>query len=164
MLFLCIRCSILAFPLHDSFAPGNYFDERRLNPNRSRAMAALRAQYHLDRPLARTVCVLMTLFFTAIWDFRLRTIPRLADSFRRCAQHSCSAPLRPLDRLGIALPLEFGAPSDWALTGPPCLSWQRSAPVIPDLALALGLLVPHGEDGWFPTGSITSLNAFGSPH
>src|SRR5713226_8880773 len=49
--FLLIGVSILAF-LFSAMAPGNYFDEMRLNPQIAPEMvAALRAQYQLDRPL-----------------------------------------------------------------------------------------------------------------
>src|SRR6478609_5180555 len=50
--FLLIGVSILTF-LFSTLAPGNYFDEMRLNPQISpKTVAALRAQYQLDRPLA----------------------------------------------------------------------------------------------------------------
>src|SRR5258708_7393662 len=49
--FLLIGVSILTF-LFSALAPGNYFDEMRLNPQISpETVAALRAQYQLDRPL-----------------------------------------------------------------------------------------------------------------
>src|SRR6266404_3730332 len=48
---LLVGVSILAF-LFATLAPGNYFDEMRLNPQiSSETVAALRAQYQLDRPL-----------------------------------------------------------------------------------------------------------------
>ena len=51
-LFLLAGVSILAF-LFTTLAPGNYFDEMRLNPQISpETLAALRAQYQLDKPLA----------------------------------------------------------------------------------------------------------------
>src|SRR5258708_20864858 len=49
--FLLIGVSILTF-LFSTLAPGNYFDEMRLNPQISpETVTALRAQYQLDRPL-----------------------------------------------------------------------------------------------------------------
>src|SRR5258708_19579027 len=49
--FLLVGVSLLTF-LFSALAPGNYFDEMRLNPQISReTVAALRAQYQLDRPL-----------------------------------------------------------------------------------------------------------------
>src|SRR3989454_6861429 len=49
--FLLIGVSILTF-LFSALAPGNYFDEMRLNPQIApETVAALRAQYQLDRPL-----------------------------------------------------------------------------------------------------------------
>ena len=50
-LFLLIGVSILVF-LFASLAPGNYFDEMRLNPQISpETVAALRSQYQIDKPL-----------------------------------------------------------------------------------------------------------------
>src|SRR6266404_7868605 len=44
--------SVLAF-LFTSLAPGNYFDEMRLNPQiSSETLAALKAHYDIDKPLA----------------------------------------------------------------------------------------------------------------
>src|ERR1700693_5861338 len=51
-LFLLAGVSILAF-LFTGLAPGNYFDDMRLNPQIApETVAALRAQYQLDRPLS----------------------------------------------------------------------------------------------------------------
>src|SRR5258708_11746296 len=50
-MFLLVGVSILAF-LFTTLAPGNYFDEMRLNPQIApETVAALRAQYGVDRPL-----------------------------------------------------------------------------------------------------------------
>src|SRR2546426_9622513 len=49
--FLLIGVSVLTF-LFTALAPGNYFDEMRLNPQIApETVTALRAQYELDRPL-----------------------------------------------------------------------------------------------------------------
>src|SRR5215467_8438892 len=49
--FLLIGVSALAF-LFTILAPGNYFDEMRLNPQIApQTIAALRSQYEIDRPL-----------------------------------------------------------------------------------------------------------------
>src|SRR5260370_10187570 len=49
--FLLFGVSILTF-LFSTLAPGNYFDEMRLNPQIApETVASLRAQYQLDRPL-----------------------------------------------------------------------------------------------------------------
>jgi peptide/nickel transport system permease protein len=49
--FLLVGVSFLTF-LFSSLAPGNYFDDMRLNPQISaETLSALRAQYHLDQPL-----------------------------------------------------------------------------------------------------------------
>ena len=50
-LLLVIGVSMLTF-LFTTLAPGNYFDEMRLNPQIApETVAALRAQYQIDRPL-----------------------------------------------------------------------------------------------------------------
>src|SRR6202007_571516 len=50
--FLLVGVSFLTF-VFSSLAPGNYFDEMRLNPQISpQTLTALRAQYQLDQPLA----------------------------------------------------------------------------------------------------------------
>src|ERR1700739_1636248 len=50
-LLLVFGVSLLAF-LFTSLAPGNYFDEMRMNPQISReALISLRAQYDLDKPV-----------------------------------------------------------------------------------------------------------------
>jgi len=49
--FLLVGVSILAF-LFTALAPGNYFDEMRLNPQIAPAtVVAMRAQYGFDKPL-----------------------------------------------------------------------------------------------------------------
>src|SRR5260370_2605750 len=50
--FLLFGVSVLAF-VFSALAPGNYFDEMRLNPQISAdRVSALRAEYQVDRPLA----------------------------------------------------------------------------------------------------------------
>src|ERR1700758_2641086 len=49
---LLIGVSFLAF-FFSTLAPGNYFDEMRLNPQISaERLSALRAEYQVDRPMA----------------------------------------------------------------------------------------------------------------
>src|SRR5258708_20769149 len=49
---LLAGASVLAF-MFTSLAPGNYFDEMRLNPQiSSETLAALKAHYDFDKPLA----------------------------------------------------------------------------------------------------------------
>jgi peptide/nickel transport system permease protein len=48
--FLLVGVSVLAF-FFSTLAPGNYFDEMRLNPQISaERLSALRAQYEVDQP------------------------------------------------------------------------------------------------------------------
>src|ERR1700722_17188381 len=50
-IFLLLGVSVLSFAF-TAFAPGNYFDEMRLNPQISPdTVAALRAHYGVDRPI-----------------------------------------------------------------------------------------------------------------
>ncbi|OLC31413.1 MAG: hypothetical protein AUH28_14210 [Acidobacteria bacterium 13_1_40CM_56_16] len=132
--FLLIGVSILTF-LFSALAPGNYFDEMRLNPQISpETVAALRAQYQLDRPLpvryvrwrARNTLLLTVIATLIAWALALP--------------------------LGIWSATTLGRLPDRALSGV-----TAALLVIPDLVLALGLLIIAVRTGWFPTGGMVSV-------
>src|SRR6202045_407684 len=157
--FLLLGVSVLAF-LFSTLAPGNYFDEMRLNPQISlERLSALRAEYQVDRPMAMRY---------AHWAGALAH-GDLGFSF---AYNTPVAPLlwtRARNTLlltgtatvlvwMLALPLgvwsaeRLGRPADVAL------SWATTVLlIIPDLALALGLLVLAVRSGWLPTGGMVSV-------
>jgi peptide/nickel transport system permease protein len=157
--FLLFGVSVLAF-VFSALAPGNYFDEMRLNPQISAdRVSALRAEYQVDRPLAARY---------AYWARGLLH-GNLGFSF---AYNSAVAPLlwaRARNTLlltgtatilawMLALPLgvwsaeRLGRPADTAL------SWATAALlIVPDLAVALGLLVLAVRSGWLPSGGMVSV-------
>jgi len=160
-IFLLIGVSILSFAF-TALAPGNYFDEMRLNPQISPdTVAALRAHYGVDRPMI--VRYARWLGSVAHGD--------LGFSF---AYNSPAAPLlwaRAWNTLVltitatifswlIALPLGIWSAEkkarapDIAIT-----SATGFLLAIPDLLLALGLLILAVRTGWFPTGGMVSVGS-----
>jgi peptide/nickel transport system permease protein len=158
--FLLLGVSFLTF-LFSSLAPGNYFDEMRLNPQISpHTLSSLRAEYQLDQPLpVRYVR----------WA---RSIARgeLGYSF---AYNSPVAPLlwvRARNTLFLALvatliswvlALPLGIWSAETLGHLPDRALSLATAILlatPDLVLALGLLVLAARSGLFPTGGLVSVN------
>jgi peptide/nickel transport system permease protein len=160
-IFLLLGVSVLSF-VFASLAPGNYFDEMRLNPQISpETVTALRAHYGVDRPI--TVRYGKWLGSVAHGD--------LGFSF---AYNSPAAPLlwaRAWNTLLltitatilswlIALPLGIwsaerkGRAPDIAIT-----SMTGFFLAVPDLLLALGLLILAVRTGWFPTGGMVSVGS-----
>ena len=158
--FLMFGASILTF-LFASLAPGDYFDEMRLNPKiPPETILALRARYQLDRPLPERY---------------LRWIDSvihgdLGYSF------SYNSPVRPLLWVrarntffltlvatlltwGLALPIGVRSAEYLGRFPDSLISWTMAALlVIPELALALGLLLFAARSGWFPTGEMVSVD------
>ncbi len=158
--FLLIGVSVLSF-LFLQLTPGSFLDEMRLNPQISpETVAALRLQYGLDRPLPVRY---------ARW---VRSVLRgeLGFSF------AYNSPAAPLLRVRARNTLVLTAVST-------LLAWLIAIPVgvwsaarrgraadqltsagtaallaVPDLVLALGLLLLAVRTGWFPTGGMVSLN------
>ncbi len=160
-IFLLLGVSVLSFAF-TALAPGNYFDEMRLNPQISPdTVAVLRAHYGVDRPI---------IIRYAHW---LASVAHgdLGFSF---AYNSPAAPLlwaRAWNTLLltvtatilswlIALPLGIWSAEkkarapDIAIT-----SATGFLLAIPDLLLALGLLVFAVRTGWFPTGGMVSVGS-----
>jgi len=158
-LFLLFGVSVLSF-LFVALAPGSFLDEMRLSPQISpETVAALRAQYGLDRPLP----VRYTRWVRSVLQ------GELGFSF---AYNTPAAPL-----------LRVRARNTLVLTGSATLlAWATAIPIgvwaaarkgrvvdqlttasatallaVPDLLLALGLLLLAVRTGWFPTGGMVSL-------
>jgi peptide/nickel transport system permease protein len=158
--FLLIGVSILTF-LFSTLAPGNYFDEMRLNPQISpETVAALRAQYQLDRPLpvryGRWVNSLMHGEMGFSFAYNSPVAPLLWVRARNTLLLTMTATLIAWI---LALPLgiwgatTLGRLPDRALSGVTAVLL-----VIPDLVLALGLLILAVRTGWFPTGGMVSVS------
>lgn len=157
--FLLVGVSILAF-VFTVLAPGNYFDEMRLNPQIApETINALRLQYELDRPLPVRYAHWLSSVLRGDMGFSFAynspAAPLLLVRARNTLLLTVTAMLLAW---GIALPLgiwsaehQGGVPDRVVSTGTAALM------VIPDLALALGLLVIAVKSGWFPTGGMVSL-------
>jgi peptide/nickel transport system permease protein len=157
--FLLFGVSVLAFAF-SALAPGNYFDEMRLNPQISAdRVTALRAEYQVDQPIAVRYIHWVRALFRGDLGF----------SF---AYNTPAAPLlwararNTLLLTGIAtilvwmLALALGVWSAERIGRPPdvALSWATATLlIVPDLVLALGLLVLAVRSGWLPTGGMVSV-------
>jgi peptide/nickel transport system permease protein len=158
--FLLIGVSILAF-LFATLAPGNYFDEMRLNPQIApETVAALRAQYQLDRPLpVRYLSWLNSTIHGEMgfsFAYNSAVAPLLVARARNTLLLTIIATLLAW---GIALPLGVWSAERLGRLPDRLISWGTAMfLVIPDLALALGLLVLAVRTGWFPTGGMASID------
>lgn len=158
--FLLAGVSILAFGF-TVLAPGNYFDEMRLNPQIApETIAALRARYEIDRPLpiryARWVISVLRGDMGFSFAYNSPVAPLLLVRARNTLLLTITATLLAW---GIALPL--GVWSAERLGGLPdrLLSLATAGLlVLPDLALALGLLIVAVKSGWFPVGGMVSVD------
>lgn len=159
-LLLLFSVSILTF-LFSALTPGNYFDELRLNPQISQeTVAALRAQYQLDRPLpVRYVHWLDSVAHGKLgFSFAYNTPvgPLLWARARNTLLLTITAML--LAWL-LALPLGIWSAARYGRAPDRVISWATATLlVVPDLVLALGLLILAVRTGWFPTGGLVSIN------
>jgi peptide/nickel transport system permease protein len=157
---LIFGVSILAF-LFTTLAPGNYFDEIRLNPQIApETVAALRAQYQIDRPLplryASWVNSLIHGEMGFSFAYNSPVAPLLLVRARNTLLLTITATVLAW---GIALPLGVWSAERLGQLSDRMITWGTAALlVIPDLALALGLLVLAVRTGWFPTGGMASVD------
>jgi peptide/nickel transport system permease protein len=158
-LFVLFGVSVLSFLLVE-LAPGDFFGAMRLDPRISEAtLRALRARHGLDRPLPERY---------ARWAASLAR-GELGYSF------AYGSPVAPLlwPRVRNTLLLTGTATAlAWALAIPIWVWWaaargafaRRGLAVLmavllalPDILLALALLLLAVRTGWFPTGGMTSV-------
>lgn len=158
-LFLLVGVSVLSFAFSE-LAPGDYFEEMRLNPQiSSDAVAGLRSRYGMDRPLP------------VRYYFWVRSVAsgQFGYSF---AYNTPVGPLlwvRARNTLiltgttlllawTIAVPLGVWSASRKGGLADRTISGSTSVLVaIPDLALALGLLLLAVRTTYLPTGGMVSL-------
>ena len=156
--FLLIGVSILTF-LFSTLAPGNYYDEMRLNPQISPGtVAALRAQYQLDRPLpvryGRWLLSLLHGEMGFSFAYNSPVAPLLWVRARNTLLLTVTA---TLIAWALAIPLGIWSATTFGRLPDRVLSWATAGLlVIPDLVLALGLLILAVRSGWFPTGGMVS--------
>lgn len=159
--FLLLGVSLLTF-LFTALAPGNYFDEMKLNPQIApETVAALRAQYGVDRPLplryARWLAALVRGDLGFSFAYNAPAGPLLRQ---RAANTLLLTTVAMALAWGFAVPLgiwsaerEGGWP-DHLLTGA-----AAALLIVPDLVLALGLLLMAVRTGWFPAGGMAAVGA-----
>ena len=157
---LMFGVSILTY-LFASLAPGDYFDEMRLNPQIApETVLALRAQYQLDRPLPlRYVRWLDSVVHGDLgysFSYNSPVGPLLWVRARNTLFLTLTATLLAW---GLALPLGVRSAEYLGRLPDSLVSWMMAALlVVPDLALALGLLLFAARSGWFPTGGMVSVD------
>jgi peptide/nickel transport system permease protein len=159
-LFLLFGVSVLTF-LFSALTPGNFFDEMRLNPQISpETVAALRAQSQLDRPLPLRYLHWLSglahgnLGFSFAYNSPVAPLLwiRARNTLLLAATATLLAWLVGLP-LGIWSAAKFGRTPDRLIS-----AGTATLLVVPDLVLALGLLILAVRTGWFPTGGLTSTN------
>lgn len=158
--FLLIGVSLLAFAF-TVLAPGNYFDDMRLNPQIApETIAALRAQYGLNRPLPIRYAHWVSSIFRGNLGFSFAYNSPVAPLLLVRARNTLALTVTAmLLAWGIALPLGIWSAEHLGRLPDRVVSWGTAALlVIPDLALALGLLVIAVKSGRLPSGGMVSLN------
>jgi len=158
-LLLLAGVSVLTF-LFTALAPGTYFDEMRMNPQIApETIAALRAQYGLDKPLPlRYVSWLSSLVHGEMGFSFAYNSPVAPLLLVRAGNTLLLTITSTLLAWAIALPLGTWSAERMGRLPDRLLSWGTAMLlVIPDVALALGLLVLAVRSGWFPTGGMASV-------
>lgn len=158
--FLLAGVSVLAF-LFTTLAPGNYFDEMRLNPQITpETVAALRAQYKLDRPLFVRYASWLDSTIHGDMGFSFAYDRPVAPMLLVRARNTLLLTLTAtVLAWGIALPLGIWSAERRGKLPDKLLSSAIAALlVIPELGLVLGLLVIAVKTGWFPAGGMESIN------
>lgn len=159
-LFLLFGVSVLSF-LFVSLAPGSFLDEMRLSPQISlETVAALRAQYGLDRPLpvryARWVRSVLRGDMGFSFAYNSPAAPLLRVRARNTLVLTGSATLLAW---AIAIPVGMWAAARKGRGFDQLTTTSTAALLaVPDLLLALSLLLLAVRTGWFPTGGMVSLN------
>jgi peptide/nickel transport system permease protein len=162
-IFLLLGVSVLAF-LFTTMAPGNYFDEMRLNPQIApETLHALREQYGLDRPLGprylhwANAVLHGDLGFSFAYNSAVAPLlwPRARNTLVLTASATFFSWL-------IALPLGVWSAERRGRLPDRALSWTAAGLlVVPELALTLGLLALVARSGWLPTGGMNSTSLEG---
>jgi peptide/nickel transport system permease protein len=158
-LLLLVGVSMLTFAFLQ-LAPGDFFAEMRLNPQMApETVEALRRQCGLDR----SVAIRYLLWINSVrkgelgfsFAYNSPVAPLLWTRARNTLILTLTATL--LSWL-IAVPVGVGCavrPRGW--TDRLCLAATSTLLAVPEILLALGLLVLAVRTGWFPTGGMVSL-------
>lgn len=158
--FLLLGVSVLTF-LFTTLAPGNYLDEMRLNPLIApQTVAALRAQYDLDRPIPLRYARWLTSVARGDMGFSFAYNTPVAPLLWIRARNTLLLTLTAtLLAWALALPLGIWSAERLGKLPDRALSWTAAALlVIPEITIALGFLLLAVRTGWFPSGGMVSVN------
>lgn len=159
-LILLFAVSLLTF-LFSALAPGHYLDEMRLNPQISaETLASLRAQYRLDQPVLLryahwiTALVRGDLGYSFAYNTPVGPLvwTRARNTLLLTGTATILVWLLALP-CGIYAAATYGRPADRLLT---CTTAVLL--VIPELTIALGLLVLAVRTGSLPVGGMVSVD------
>jgi len=150
--------SILTF-IFSELAPGNYFDEMRLDPRISaETVASLRGAYQLDRPLpVRYLHWLASVLHGEMGFSFAYDSPVGALLWARARNTLLLTATATALVWFIALPLGIWSTASRWRWPDRVVSWVTAGLlIVPELVLALGLLIFAVRSGWFPTGGLAS--------
>jgi len=167
-LFLLAGVSVLAFLLVQ-LAPGEFWDEMRLNPRISEStITALRSRYGLDQPVAVKYLRWMRSVVHGDWGYSFAyNCPAAPLLFVRARNTLLLTGTATLFAWLIAIPLGAWSVGRRSRFHGALLSFTTSSLLaIPDLVLALAVLLFAVRTGYFPTGGMVStgfseIGAFG---
>jgi peptide/nickel transport system permease protein len=159
-LFLLASVSVLSFALVD-LAPGDFFETLRLNPHISvSTIDALRSQHGLDRPLPIKYFHWLRSIVRGEWGFSLAYSSPAAPILRVRARNTLLLTgTATLFAWLIAIPFGIWSAARQGKAPDLLVRGAISALLaIPDLVLALLLLMWAVRGGHFPTGGMVSLD------
>jgi peptide/nickel transport system permease protein len=163
-MLILVFASLLAFTLA-SIAPGDYFDDMRVNSAISpQTLARLRSQYGLDRPFAERYLQWITSIPRGQWGFSFAyNSPAGPILLSRCRNTILLTGVATLFAWLTALvwggwaAMDEGGLMDFLLTAVNALLFA-----IPEVVLALALLVFAVRTGYFPLGGLGSNQTLSS--
>lgn len=164
-LLLFFGITVFTF-LFTSLAPGNYLDEMRLNPQISpETLQALRTHYDLDKPLpVRYFVWLKSLAHGEMGYSFAYNSPVSPLLLVRARNTLVLTIVSTLIAWCVALPLGvFTAARKDGLLDRTVTTATTVLLVIPDIALALGLLMLSVHTRWFPSGGMSSTGSDSLP-
>ncbi len=157
---LLFGASLLCFAF-SALAPGDYFDEMKLNPQISKAtVVALRSQYGLDKPLALRYTSWAKSVLRGDWGYSISYNTPVSRLLKERARNTFLLNFSALILAWmIAIPLGI-----WVALKP--ASWIDRTQMLgtslllalPELVLALGLLYLAMRSHWLPVGGMASAN------
>jgi len=162
-IFLLLGVSFFSFALLQ-LAPGDFFDEMRLNPQISQhTVETIRAEYGLDRPLPVRYERWLLSMLKGDMGYSVASRSRVAPLLRVRARNTLLlSGTATLLAWIVALPIGVWSAEKRGTWGDRAGSAATSAILtVPDLLLFVALLLLAVRTGWFPTGGMMSPGADG---